>query len=526
MELTANAEASGRTVLALRGRAIPVVLPRLSDARLHAASVVMTIHVLGQLTFDFSVSVPQIAASIVASATIEVAIAFRRSGALVWPASAMLTGSGVGLIMRAVGTVPGDHWSWHRWYLFAAVSAASLLTKYLIRWRGAHVFNPSNVGLVAAFLLLGSERVEPLPFRWADPGPTMTFAYVVIIAGGLLITWRLRLLEMATSCWVVLVAGVGVQARAGHCVHVPWSDRPSCGIDFWWVFVTSPEVLVFLFFMLTDPRTVPTLRGPRLLFAVSVGALAAVLIAPQRSEFGAKVGLLAALTIVTAARPLTIVVAERLRRRHRGDRRELWSFVIGASIPVVVVAWAGTLVAAGSVARSATQTPIVAVELPPLGAIEWSRPSTLPTMTVDARALTMDPTLASPDEQEALLIGIMRALAGESQALRTHSASLLPAVNHGRRLDANRRALDGARDALLAVTEYELSSVAMTVARPAGQGGAVLAADASGTARLVMYDEQGVASTTGPPEAFRLTFAVREATDGRILIVDALPAAP
>ena len=43
--------------------------------------------------------------------------------------------------------------------MFGLVAAAALLTKYLIRYRGSHVFNPSNVGLVAAFVILGSTRV-------------------------------------------------------------------------------------------------------------------------------------------------------------------------------------------------------------------------------------------------------------------------------------------------------------------------------------------------------------------------------
>ena len=35
-----------------------------------------------------------------------------------------------------------------------------------------------------------------------------------------------------------------------------WSFAPVCGSDFWRVIVTSPEVLIFLFFMITDPKTV------------------------------------------------------------------------------------------------------------------------------------------------------------------------------------------------------------------------------------------------------------------------------
>ena len=189
--------------------------------------------------------------------------------AFVWPASAMLTGSGVALILRVPGTPPGDHWTTYKWYVFAGVAAFSLLTKYAIRYRGSHVFNPSNIGLVVAFLLLGSTRVEPLDFWWAPWTRWMILAYAVILVGGLLITARLQLLATAAVFWVGLAAGIGVLAASGHCMTARWAFAPVCGFDYWRVIVTSPEVLIFLFFMLTDPKTVPAGRVGRVVFASS-----------------------------------------------------------------------------------------------------------------------------------------------------------------------------------------------------------------------------------------------------------------
>ena len=142
--------------LTLGKSSYPVILPNTRDPRLHVAAVIITIHVLGQVGLRFQVSVPQILSAVLTCAVLEVALTFRAEKAFVWPASAMLTGSGVALILRVPGTPPGDHWTTYRWYVFAGVAAFSLLTKYAIRYRGSHVFNPSNVGLVVAFLLLGS----------------------------------------------------------------------------------------------------------------------------------------------------------------------------------------------------------------------------------------------------------------------------------------------------------------------------------------------------------------------------------
>src|SRR4029077_18835758 len=90
--------------LTLGGTAYPLYLPSIRAPRLHVASVIITIHVLGQIGLHFRVSVPQILAAIITTAVIEVAWTFRQSRSFVWPASAMLTGSGVALILRVVGT--------------------------------------------------------------------------------------------------------------------------------------------------------------------------------------------------------------------------------------------------------------------------------------------------------------------------------------------------------------------------------------------------------------------------------------
>ena len=68
--------------------------------------------------------------------------------------------------------------------------------------------------------------------------------------------------------------------------------------------VTSPEILVFLFFMITDPRTTPASQPGRRAYAVAVGVLATILIAAAKTEFWAKVAVLGALTIACVAWPL------------------------------------------------------------------------------------------------------------------------------------------------------------------------------------------------------------------------------
>ena len=62
--------------------------------------------------------------------------------------------------------------------------------------------------------------------------------------------------------------------------------------------------MIFLFFMITDPKTVPSGRVGRVVFGVLVAVTSALLMAPQTDEWGTKVGLLAGLVVICAARPL------------------------------------------------------------------------------------------------------------------------------------------------------------------------------------------------------------------------------
>ena len=296
--------APGGRVLTIRGTSYPVLLPTLRDPRLHLAGVIITLQVLGQVAFEFRVSIAQILISLLVCAVLEVGIAFRRQHVLMWPASALITGNGVAFVLRVPGTQHGDWWSLNGWWIFAATAAVSLLSKHVIRLQGRHIFNPSNFGLVLCFLTLGPERAEPLDFWWGPMDAWMVVALVVIVGGGLIILGRLRLLHLALAFWLTFAAGIAILAVSGHAMTARWHVGPITDAYFWWVLVTSPEILVFLFFMITDPKTIPSTPRMRILYAVSVGLLACILIAPARTEFWSKVAVLGSLTVVCVAWPL------------------------------------------------------------------------------------------------------------------------------------------------------------------------------------------------------------------------------
>jgi hypothetical protein len=246
------------TAVAIRGTTYPVVFPKLRDPRLHLAATITSLQVLGQVAFNFRLSISQILVALGTCAVLEIAITFRTKRVIMWPASALLTANGVAFVLRIPGMPHGAWWSFRDWWLYAAVAGGSLLSKHVIKWKGEHVFNPSNIGLVACFLILGRGRAEPLDFWWGPMSWWMGLALAIIVTGGFTILRRLHLLRVALGFWASFALGIGVIAIAGHQMTARWHLGPISGWNLWWILISSPEVLVFLFFMNTDPKTAPS----------------------------------------------------------------------------------------------------------------------------------------------------------------------------------------------------------------------------------------------------------------------------
>jgi hypothetical protein len=300
----ASSEAAKRSSVHFLGRQYPIVLPSLRDPRMHVAAVLLTLQALGQTVLGFRLSIAQILICLATGALIEFFVVFFKDHAIIWPASGLLTGNSTAFILRVPGTLHGQWWSTHGIEIFIGVVALGMATKYLIRWKGRHIFNPSNVALVLAFVVLGVQRVEPLDLWWVPMGLWMVVTYVILVGGGLLIAWELKMLGLVFAFMVAFAAflALALWQVPDHCMVASWRVSPMCGRDLWQILVTSPEVLIFALFMIPDPRTVPDGRVARVVFGVFVAMLAVLLIGPTTLEYWTKTAILASLVIACALR--------------------------------------------------------------------------------------------------------------------------------------------------------------------------------------------------------------------------------
>src|SRR2546426_2869705 len=138
--------------------------------------------------------------------------------------------------------------------LTAAVAIAS---KFTLRVRDKHVFNPTNGALVAMMLMTGEVWVSP--GQW---GSGLVFAFLLASAGGLVVNRAARAdVTLAfLACWASLLAARSLWL--GEPLAIPLHR------------LENGALVLFAFFMISDPKTTPDSRAGRLLFA-ALAALAA-----------------------------------------------------------------------------------------------------------------------------------------------------------------------------------------------------------------------------------------------------------
>jgi enediyne biosynthesis protein E5 len=162
------------------------------------------------------------------------------------PRSALISGLSLCLLLRTSST---------RLAILAA--AIAIGSKFFLRWRGKHLFNPTNIGIVA--LLLVSDQVWVSPGQW---GHAAWFGFLMACFGLIVVT-RARRADV-TFAFLICYAGL-LMSRSlwlGEPLTIPLHR------------LQSGAVLLFAFFMISDPKTTPDSRTGRVLFAalVALGA--------------------------------------------------------------------------------------------------------------------------------------------------------------------------------------------------------------------------------------------------------------
>lgn len=145
-------------------------------------------------------------------------------------------------------------------YVWTAVLAAvvSVLSKYIIRLNGKHIFNPSALGITAAVLLTGNAWISP--GQWGS-GAVILFA---VLSMGFIVTTKVQKLDVS-------LAFLGTFSALLYLRQIIYLGWP---MDYFIQSVSTGSLLLFSFFMITDPRTTPDHNMARVIWSAAVAIVA------------------------------------------------------------------------------------------------------------------------------------------------------------------------------------------------------------------------------------------------------------
>jgi enediyne biosynthesis protein E5 len=205
------------------------------------------------------------------------------------PMSPLITGLSLSILLRANDPL---------WLAFAA--SIAIASKFILRFDGKHVFNPANFGL--GVMLLVTDVAWISPAQWGSA----TWSAFLFISLATLVLSRARRGDIAIAFLAAYIAIIFARAfYLGDPLAIPLKQMQSGG------------VLLFAFFMISDPKTTPDRRSMRVLYAVLAASVAAYIqFALYRPQ-----GLIFALFFLSPLVPLL----DRLSQPKRATPRFEWS---------------------------------------------------------------------------------------------------------------------------------------------------------------------------------------------------------
>jgi enediyne biosynthesis protein E5 len=220
------------------------------DNRYLAPMFITCILLVGHLSFGILESYWKTGIAIVASLLTESVLSRIFWGK--WPklASAYITGISVGILVRSPAIWP-----------YALCATVSIMSKYVLRVKGQHIWNPSNFG-ISVLLFLAPEAVASLSIQWGN----YLLPMVVIWILGSIIIWRVKRFNITATYVVCFIIFAFIRS---YLTGSPWQSEVAP--------ITGPMYQLFIFFMITDPKTTVRPRFWQCLVAAAVALVEFVL---------------------------------------------------------------------------------------------------------------------------------------------------------------------------------------------------------------------------------------------------------
>ena len=205
---------------------------------------------IGQLSFQMLDNYIYIVISICTAIITEIILSKLLLGKMKSFASAYITGISVGILIRSTMVWP---------YIITAV--LSIMSKYVLRYKGRHLWNPSNFG-ISWMLFMAPLDVAGLSIQWGSN----FVGLIVIWVLGFAIVYRAKRFHVTITYVISFIALAYLRSlMVGDTFLAEVSP------------LTGPMYQLFIFFMITDPPTSVSTRKGRILVVILVALVEFVL---------------------------------------------------------------------------------------------------------------------------------------------------------------------------------------------------------------------------------------------------------
>jgi Na+-translocating ferredoxin:NAD+ oxidoreductase RnfD subunit len=216
------------------------------DPRYPVSFLITLILVLGEARYGILGGYDRLATALGVCVVTELALSRWLGGErLANVASAYITGISLALLIK-----PRADLLWP----FALGGFLAIASKYVLQYRGRHLWNPSNFA-ISLLILVAPASVAILSRQWGNDLATNA----VIWCFGLLILSRARMLHVTLAYVACFVALAALRSRI---VGGPLLAELAP--------LTGPMYQLFIFFMITDPKTTVSTRRGRMIVAAAV----------------------------------------------------------------------------------------------------------------------------------------------------------------------------------------------------------------------------------------------------------------
>jgi Na+-translocating ferredoxin:NAD+ oxidoreductase RnfD subunit len=215
------------------------------DPRYLIALLITLVLLVAQLRYHVVGGYPRLALALLACTATEALLSWFVRGKVVNLQSAYISGISLTLLLKPQGGVL----AW-----FALGGFLAIASKYVLPYRGNHLWNPTNFA-ITCLLLAAPNRISVLSHQWGNDVATN----LVIWTFGIVIAARVRVLHITLT---YVASFLVLNALRAMLLHQPVLPEIAP--------ITGPMYQLFVFFMITDPRTIVRERRWQMIVALII----------------------------------------------------------------------------------------------------------------------------------------------------------------------------------------------------------------------------------------------------------------